>query len=130
MNRLVNAVAGQEGFKGSVAGSYGKAISMAAFGPPKALIIGAADATDTRDMHKAALGAYRLGSLIEVMTPEAAKETDYPPSDDGAAIVYVCTSANCAPPTPDKAKMLDLLKNFGKTAGAAPPSADPPASDE
>jgi uncharacterized protein YyaL (SSP411 family) len=126
--RLVDIVVGQEQFGGTVAATYGLALSYILNAPPKVLIIGEPDDTAVSAMREAALPVFRMGKLVETLTPEQAKSTDYKPAKDGGVIVYVCTAENCAPPTNDKNKVVELIKSFGRPkteTGRTESSAEP-----
>ncbi|MCX7717021.1 MAG: thioredoxin domain-containing protein [Candidatus Sumerlaeaceae bacterium] len=112
--RLVDIVVGQEQFGGTVAATYGLALSYILNAPPKVLIIGEPDDTAVSAMREAALPVFRMGKLVETLTPDQAKSTDYKPAKEGGVIVYVCTAENCAPPTNDKTKVVELIKTFGR----------------
>lgn len=96
-------------------------------GEPKALIIGKPDDPVTGQMHGAALSVFRMGKIVEVMTPQEAEKTDYPPARDGKPIAYICTDKTCAPPVRETAKISDVLKSFGKPK---PSSTQAPAGDK
>jgi uncharacterized protein YyaL (SSP411 family) len=126
--RLVEVVVGQEQFGGTVAATYGMALSYILKAPPKVLIIGKPEDPAVAAMREAALPVFRMGKFVETLTPEQAKETDYKPARDGGVIVYVCNAENCAPPTNSKEKVVELIKTFGRPKaqeGSAAPSAPP-----
>lgn len=116
--RLVNAVAGTEQIEGLVAASFGRSALLIQNGAPKVVVVGPLDNPTTVEMRKAALQAFRMGKLIEVLSPEEAKKTDYPPADDGKPIAYVCTDKTCAPPSNEPAKLPDVVRTFGRPKGS------------
>ncbi|MGC8741075.1 MAG: thioredoxin domain-containing protein [Candidatus Sumerlaeaceae bacterium] len=94
--------------------SYGRSLLTVAFGPPKAIIVGAIGQKDTLELWRTALGTFRVGKCVEVLAPEAAAKTDYLPSKDGKAVGYVCTAEACAPPAKDAKKLRTTLFEFGR----------------
>ncbi|MBX7244725.1 MAG: thioredoxin domain-containing protein [Candidatus Sumerlaeaceae bacterium] len=125
--RMVSAVLGQKNFEGPTVGTFARVAELLVNGAPKALIIGKEGDGEVDKLRETALPVFRMGKLVEVMTPEEAKDTEYKPSDDGSPLVYVCTAQTCAAPTRDPAKVVDLLKTFGRpqsTAASTAPSAD------
>ena len=112
--RIVAAAAAQPGMSGPAAGTMARAAALIVNAPPKALIIGDPDDATVTAMREAALPVYRLGKLVETLTPEEAKNTDYPPAADGKPIAYVCTAKTCAPPVRKAEEIPDLLRSFGK----------------
>jgi uncharacterized protein YyaL (SSP411 family) len=118
--RLTGAAMARRGLSSGAMATWGEAASMLVNGSPKALIIGNPDDTQTSALHAAALPVFRMGKFVEVLSPEAAKKTDYPPASDGKPIAYVCTQQNCAPPVKTESKVVDLLKDFGRVSSADP----------
>ncbi|MGI8907273.1 MAG: thioredoxin domain-containing protein [Candidatus Sumerlaeaceae bacterium] len=104
--------------------SFSRVAALVATGAPKVLIIATADDPTAQEMHQAALPVFRMGKLVERMTPEEAAKTDYPPAKDGGAIAYVCTAKNCAPPVREASKVADLVKTFGRQEAAKAPATE------
>jgi len=117
--RIVDAAGALTGLDISRSGTLGRAASLVVNGAPKVLIIGAAGEAGTQKMHEAALPVFRMGKLVEVLTPEEAAGLPYPAAKDGSAIAYVCTSKNCAPPVKDAAKLADVIRTFGRNGGGS-----------
>lgn len=115
--RLVAAVNGQEGMEGTRAGTYGKAMAVVVNQPPKALVIGERSEESARELHEAALSTFRMGKLVEWLTPDEAAETDYKASEDGKGIAYVCNAQNCAPPTKNSEQLVSLIQSWGRGTG-------------
>ena len=126
--RIVAAASAQPGMTGPAAGTMARAAALIVNAPPKALIVGDADDATVAAMREAALPVYRLGKLVETLTPEEAKSTDYPPAADGKPIAYVCTAKTCAPPVRKADEIPDLLRSFGK-GGAGAQSSPGEATD-
>jgi uncharacterized protein YyaL (SSP411 family) len=104
--------------------SVARTALLVANGSPKVLIIAPAEDNTAKQMHDAALPVFRMGKLVEMMTPEDAAKTDYPPAKDGSAIAYVCTAKNCAPPVRDAGKVAELVKTFGKSQPTKEPATE------
>jgi uncharacterized protein YyaL (SSP411 family) len=115
--RMVDAMSRREDLIGLPGATFGTCLLLAANGAPKALIVGLTTDEETSKMHTNALDVFRMGKSVEVLDPEAAAQTDYPPSKDGKPIAYVCTDKNCAPPVREADKIGDVLKSFGKPGG-------------
>ncbi len=94
--------------------SWAKAALIAGYGPPKVVIVGSLDRTDTQQLQIAVLASFRLGKIVEVLSPEEAAKTDYAPSKDSKAVGYVCTAEACAPPTSDSKKLRATILDFGR----------------
>ncbi len=112
--RIVAACAFQGQAGGPPAGTLARAAAILKSGPPKVLLVGPENDATVSRMREAALAVFRMGKIVESLTPQEAAKTDYPPAQDGGAIAYICTAANCAPPVRDPAKIADVLKTFGK----------------
>lgn len=126
--RLVAAAAAQPGVEGLAACTLSRAAALVINGAPKVLVVGPVDDAGTRRMHETALPVFRMGKVVEVMSPEEAARTDYKPARDGRPITYVCTAATCAPPVREAEKLPDLIRRFARPEGpagsGAPPEAD------
>jgi uncharacterized protein YyaL (SSP411 family) len=93
---------------------YVRAICEAAWAPPKAVIVGDPAREDTQQLWREALGTFRSGKIVEVLTPAEASQTDYLPAKDGRALVYICTTEACAPPVSQAGKVRPTLLEFGR----------------
>lgn len=115
--RIVSVALGQKGLEGTAAATYLRALALLVNGAPKVVVVGNPEEEATQVMHKAALSVFRMGKLVEVLSPAEAAKTDYRPSKDGQAIAYVCTAAACAPPVRDPEKLPAVIKSFAKQVG-------------
>jgi uncharacterized protein YyaL (SSP411 family) len=122
--RLVQAALSRDTGTAIENASLARTALLVANGAPKVLIIAKPDDAAAKQMHEAALPVFRMGKLVEMMTPEDAAKTDYPPAKDGSAIAYVCTAKNCAPPVRDAGKVAELVKTFGKAQPAKEPATE------
>jgi uncharacterized protein YyaL (SSP411 family) len=122
--RIVQAALGRAALESPAGATMGRVATLVTNGAPKVLIIAAANDKNAQQMHDAALPVFRMGKLVEMMTPEDAAKTDYPPAKDGSAIAYVCTAKNCAPPVKEAGKIVDLVKTFGKAGAAKAPATE------
>ncbi len=113
--RLIRAVAGQENFWGDNSSQYAEALLLAVYGAPKVVVVGKEDDAALAQLRDAAMKAFRVGSVIETLSPEKAQQTDYLPARDLKPVAYVCTPESCAPPVQDPKKLKPLVESFGKS---------------
>ncbi|MCX7625279.1 MAG: DUF255 domain-containing protein, partial [Candidatus Sumerlaeaceae bacterium] len=67
---------------------YARAVSAVAFPLTKAVIVGGLDRADTNQLWRAAVSTFRPGKSVQILTPEAASQTDYRPAKDGNCLLY------------------------------------------
>lgn len=118
--RIVKAIAGTSETRSANQAVFGQAMALVVNGAPKAMIIAEDNDPMKNQMRNAALPVFRMGKLVETLSPLEAKGTMYPPAKDGMAIAYICTAENCAPPVRKAADIANVLKTFGKPADANP----------
>ncbi len=111
--RTLEAFAAQAPDYGPYAGYYGLALGHALAPPALAVIVGQADADDTRALLQAARTTYRPGKLVSLMPPDA-HTGQYPPGEDGRAVAYCCAGQTCSAPIYDAAVLRETLATFGK----------------
>lgn len=93
---------------------YARAVSSLIYPMTSAVIVGELGRGDTQELWRTALATFRAGKCVQVLTPEAAAQTDYLPAKDGKAIGYVCTREACSPPVSDPKKLRSTLLEFGR----------------
>lgn len=127
--RLVNAVVGLENVEGLAAGTFGRAALLADNGGPRALIVGKAGDEEVVKMHKAALGVFRPGKFVQVLSAEEAEARKLKPGADGKPVVYVCVGDSCSAPITDPGKIGEVLGSVGKRRAPAAPSSTESAKE-
>lgn len=112
--QIVARVAAMEEWWGPGLESFARSALLVATPAPKAVIVGDPSRPDTLELWRAALGCFRPGKAVELLTPDEAGKTDYLPAKDGKALGYVCTAEACAPPVRDAKKLRQLIHDFGR----------------
>lgn len=94
--------------------STAQVASLAAAGAPKAVIVGESSRPETQELWRTALGTFRAGKSVLLLSPDQAANTDYLPSKDRKPIAYICTHDACSPPVNTAAKLRVTLWEFGR----------------
>jgi uncharacterized protein len=88
--------------------------------PLHVVIVGPRNDRRTRDLHGAALAAYRPGLIVHLHDP-AAPNGALPPvvqsawGGGSAPLAYACTATACAAPAPDAAALRETIRAFGRS---------------